>query len=89
MHECIIGLLNELEGSELVSCLELQLYVKEQESKKESYENDPYYRITHFPKFFYSLSDYCDKRKSTNLTRFDFCPYCGNKIDWKALRKLV
>lgn len=26
-------------------------------------------------------------RKSTNLTRFDFCPYCGKKIDWKEIRE--
>ena len=35
---------------------------------------------------FYSFKDYCDKRKSTNLTRFEFCPYCGKKIDWKKIK---
>ena len=34
----------------------------------------------------YSLADYCDKRKSTNLTRFNYCPLCGKKIDWKAIK---
>ena len=34
----------------------------------------------------YSFKDYCDKRKSTNLTRFEFCPYCGKKIDWKKIK---
>ena len=33
----------------------------------------------------YSFKDYCDRRKSTNLTRFEFCPYCGKKIDWKKI----
>lgn len=35
----------------------------------------------------YSFNDYCDKRKSTNLTRFEFCPYCGKKIDWKKIKE--
>ena len=33
------------------------------------------------------LKDYADGRKSTNLRRFKFCPECGEKIDWKAIRK--
>ena len=36
----------------------------------------------------YPLSDYTDRRKSTNITQFDFCPFCGEKIDWKQLRKV-
>ena len=35
----------------------------------------------------WTLRDYADKRKSTNLTRFDYCPECGKKIDWKAIRR--
>lgn len=35
----------------------------------------------------YSFEDYCDRRKSTNLTRFEFCPYCGKKIDWKKIKE--
>ena len=31
----------------------------------------------------YNLKDYYDRRKSTNLTRFNFCPMCGKKIIWK------
>ena len=34
----------------------------------------------------YTLMDYCDKRKSTDLTRFNYCPLCGKKIDWKAIK---
>ena len=34
----------------------------------------------------YSLPDYCDKRKSTDLTQFNYCPLCGKKIDWKAIK---
>ena len=31
----------------------------------------------------YNLKDYYDRRKATNLTRFNFCPMCGKKINWK------
>lgn len=34
----------------------------------------------------YTMSDYCDRRKSTDLTRFNYCPMCGKKIDWKAMK---
>ena len=36
----------------------------------------------------YSLKDYADRRKSTDLTRFAICPYCGEKIDWKKVRDM-
>ena len=35
----------------------------------------------------WSLKDYCDKRKNTDLTRFDYCPYCGKKIEWKKIKE--
>ncbi len=39
------------------------------------------------PKDPYTLKDYADRRKSTNLRRFEFCPICGKKIDWKKIKK--
>ena len=36
---------------------------------------------------YYKLADYADRRKSTDLTRFTYCPYCGKKIDWKKIRE--
>lgn len=34
----------------------------------------------------YSLKDFYDRRVSTNLERFNYDPYTGEKIDWKRLR---
>lgn len=34
-----------------------------------------------------SLEKYMDRRVSTNLTRFEYCPFCGEKIDWKRLKE--
>jgi hypothetical protein len=31
----------------------------------------------------YTRQDYYDRRKSTNLLRFNFCPICGEKIIWE------
>lgn len=35
----------------------------------------------------YTLEDYVDRRKSTNITRFEYCPYCGEKINWKSIKE--
>ncbi len=32
------------------------------------------------------INDFLDCRK-TNLHRFDYCPLCGEKIDWKIMRE--
>lgn len=33
----------------------------------------------------YTIKDYTDRRKSTNITRFEYCPFCGEKINWKTI----
>lgn len=63
-HNCIIGVFNDYEDSELVSVNEL----KEKRS-------------------CYSMKEYTDWRYSTNLTRFVYCPFCGEKIIWKDIKK--
>lgn len=35
----------------------------------------------------WTMDDYLNEDKETNLTRFDYCPYCGKKIDWVKLRE--
>ena len=35
----------------------------------------------------YTLEDYADKRKSTNITRFEYCPFCGEKINWRSIKE--
>lgn len=34
----------------------------------------------------WSWEEYCDKRVSTDLTRFNFCPWCGKTIDWRKMK---
>lgn len=35
-----------------------------------------------------TLRDYADKRKNLNFFHFEFCPMCGEKIDWKKIREM-
>lgn len=41
------------------------------------------------PPIMFSLKDYLDWRRSTNITRFVYCPYCGKKIDWKGMKNSI
>ena len=34
----------------------------------------------------YAMKDYSDRRRSTNLQRFNFDPFTGNKIDWNVVK---
>lgn len=36
----------------------------------------------------YTMFDYTDTAKKTNLIRFNYCPMCGKKIDWEELNKM-
>lgn len=84
--ECFIGLWHNYEGSELVSYDDIVRRLADEQEMYEFAQTDPLYKQIHKP-WPYSLNDYLDKRKSVNMTRFNFCPVCGNKIDWKAMRE--
>ena len=85
-HECIIGLLHDYDDAKLVTVSKLLEEIK--------YERQHYSYMCNLckkynidkPTKYYTIKDYCNKRKSTNLERFEFCPYCGKKIDWKKIK---
>ena len=77
MHECVIGLIHDYDDTRIVTLEELKEHIQWEKESRSPYFNWK----TH------ELSDYCDKRKNTDLTRFEFCPMCGKKIDWKAIKK--
>lgn len=35
----------------------------------------------------WTMEDYLDKDKESNFIHFDFCPKCGEKIDWDKIRE--
>lgn len=87
-HECVIGLLYKGGDSELATLSELKEHVLDRVADNQTLrnlniKNNWLYRQE------WTLKDYADKRKSTNLTRFEYCPICGKKIDWKAIRREV
>lgn len=89
VHECVIGMYYDYNNAKLVTVNEL---LEEIHDDLSSYNYISVlfntYGITNKKiKPPYTLKDYCDKRKSTNLTRFEFCPYCGKKIDWKKIKE--
>ena len=88
MHEHTVGLYRNNEGSDLVTVRLLKTRIRDviehNEYVTQIYgERAP--RVMY--KRVYSLSDYADGRKSTNLIRFKNCPYCGEKIDWKKIKE--
>ena len=88
-HECVIGELYDYDNTRLVTTNELLQEIKDRILQCK-YMNDLYKEYTMIDiniRPNYTLKDYCDRRKSTNLTRFEFCPYCGKKIDWKKIKE--
>lgn len=82
--ECVIGLYYGNDGNELVSLSDLKFNIQD---VKEFNAECKKFGMSDIVKKEYTLRDYADKRKSTNLTRFNFCPMCGKEIDWTAIRK--
>lgn len=35
----------------------------------------------------YTREKYCNQASCTNLEKFEFCPKCGRKINWDAIRE--
>ena len=88
MHEHIIGLLYKVDHSDLVTLPDLQEYIADTAGYNQSIDEDPLlYKCTEIRRKAWTLQDYADRRKSTNLHQFEFCPVCGEKIDWKAIKR--
>lgn len=75
--EHIIGFKYDYENSDIITLDELKMHIE-----ANRYDYEQFYILK-----YYTLSDYCDKRKSTDITRFNYCPICGKKVDWKAIKR--
>lgn len=75
-HECIIGLRYDYENTGFVTLADLKEHIKTMKRLPSYFHKKPY-----------ELADYCDRRKSTDLKRFEHCPYCGKKIDWNVIKR--
>lgn len=83
-HECIIGLHRGADQDSLMTVKKLEDEIKQQQAIYKYFYNA--YIYSH-PRKPYTIQDYTDLRKSTDLWRFNYCPQCGAKINWKELRK--
>ncbi|MFR2570915.1 MAG: hypothetical protein ACLS90_04330 [Clostridia bacterium] len=86
-HNCYIGEWLDYENTELVTYDDLKEKIK---CNNEIFE----YGLSTYGEYFVNglrkklkLKDYFDKRKNTNFNRFNYCPYCGKKINWKELKE--
>lgn len=79
--ECWIGVRYCYEDTDLVTLADLKEHI-EIHNKMVEYQKKYGYPAQKEKK----LADYCDKRESTDFTRFNYCPHCGKKIDWKAIK---
>lgn len=81
--DCFIGLLYLMDDSCLATLkvlkhhIDLELYFNKIAAESGS-------KIRHK---VYTLADYADRRKRTDLHRFKYCPDCGKKIDWAGIRR--
>lgn len=88
-HECVIGLYHHYESSELVSLSELEEQITDRIMHNVMLDADPLLKECEYLRNEeWTLADYGDRRKKTNLTRFDYCPECGKAIDWKEIRRM-
>jgi hypothetical protein len=86
VHTHIIGVLWYYEGSHLATFDDVVKSVKDTCTLREYFERG----FGKVPEGFsraVPLEKYMDRRVSTNLERFDYCPFCGEKIDWKKLKE--
>ena len=65
---------------------ELKNHIESQKEFNRSLRADSVFRncLGLYVKVF-TLKQYADRRRSTDLTRFSFCPDCGKRIDWKSI----
>ena len=79
--ECWIGVRYDYENTDLVTLVDLKEHIESHNGMVEFWQTHGFPATKEK-----TLADYCDKRKSTDLTRFNYCPLCGKKIDWKAIK---
>lgn len=80
--ECIIGIINHQEYYELATVEELKQHIEHIRSFNEYLDGGlGMWRYNEW-----TWKQYCDKRVNTDLTRFDHCPNCGKKVDWRKLK---
>ena len=85
-HECFVGIINDYDNTEMVTLNRLKHHIQDTSELIKALKKDVLFKDSLYGVRAWTLADYCDKRKSTDLTRFEYCPACGKKIDWKSIK---
>lgn len=89
LDDHIIGLLHHRDYSELIATSGLIKHIRDREEFNNMIRRDlNFFDLKHMLWPVYTLQDYGDFRRSTNLSRFKYCPKCGAEIDWKAIKQM-
>lgn len=83
-HKCVVGLILDGDYPEipLVTLDKLKQHIEDTKAINKSFER----MHIQGKRTEFTLRDYADRRRATDFVRFDFCPECGRKIDWKTIR---
>lgn len=84
-HDCYIGLRHDYEDTDIVTLEELKQHIESEKRLAEQNKDSEWWQSICSK---YTLDDYCDMRKSTDLTRFKYCPMCGKKTEWKQIKNI-
>lgn len=78
-----IGLLWHYQDPQLATLQDLKEHIEDIEETNRLYAFLPWTSARRV----YTLKEYADFRRSTDLSRFRYCPYCGEKINWKEIAR--
>ena len=85
-HNHTIGFIYKDDCAELVTLGGLKKHIAEQKELKEAFAKDEVFSQFNFRVSVWELSEYGDRRKTTDLHRFNHCCDCGARIDWKGIK---
>ena len=84
MHNHFIGLFYDWENTDIVTLKQLKEKVegikKTNDFLRKNNISEGIYKYENF-------EDFLDKRKSTSFKRFEYCPICGEKINYRKILK--
>ena len=86
-HEHVIGEIIDYESTRLVTLSSLRAHIDAEHELRAAARRDGLISLLERWPRVYTLADYCDGRRNTDLHRFNFCPECGQKINWRAIKE--
>ena len=86
-HSCVIGVLSHTDYTKLCTVTDLKNHIAENIEFNNMLDDDPIFReCKRLRRKVWTLKEYADGRRHTDLHRFNYCPECGKRIDWAALK---